>query len=286
MSENRKCSIIIPCYNSELYIKEAILSAEKQTYKDIEIIVVNDGSEDNSASIICDLCKLYKNIKFIDEKENRGVVSARNLAIEKAEGEIILPLDADDKIHHEYVERAMKIFNENPAVRLVYSSAKTFGADNHIREAVCEENFSKIIYGGGIFCSSLFYKEDFIKFGGYKYDMNAGFEDWEFWLEYVTHKLPVKRIAEPMLFYRITQHETRSSAAMKSKNVLLLNIFQKYLNLYLNDDEFIDRVFYCSPSVAKEMIKLVKKIKKYRKLFQVFLYISIVLFLLFLRNFL
>ena len=279
MIDNKKVSIIIPCFNCELYVQEAILSAVNQTYKNIEIIVVNDGSTDKSRDVILKLLKKYDNISFYDYGKNKGVVYARNFAIGKAKGEIILPLDSDDKIHSEYVERAIRIFNSDPLIRLVYSSAKTFGEDNHIREAVPEDKFSKIIYGGGIFCSSLFYKEDFKKFGGYKESMKNGFEDWDFYFSYVVNNLRVKRILEPMLYYRITKKESRSDLAIKNKNSLLLKFLKKYKNLYFNDDEFIDRVFYVSPAVMQELKSLSKKVKKYRRILNIFTF-CLVLYLL------
>ena len=108
----KKVSIIIPCYNQENYIKDAILSCFEQTYQNIEIVIVNDGSSDNSAEVINSLIKNRENVIFINNKENFGVVHSRNIAIEKASGEYILPLDGDDKIEPAYVEKAVKILNE------------------------------------------------------------------------------------------------------------------------------------------------------------------------------
>src|SRR5574344_577910 len=125
-----KVSIIIPCYNQGKYMKDALNSAINQTYHDIEIVCVNDGSTDNSAEIIENFSKSYNNIIFINEKENSGVVRARNLAIERASGEFILPLDADDKIESTYVEKAVKILENKGDVGIVYCRAKFFGEKN------------------------------------------------------------------------------------------------------------------------------------------------------------
>ncbi|HRP59105.1 MAG TPA: glycosyltransferase [Vicingus sp.] len=88
-------SIIIPCYNAEKYIAETIQSVINQTYKNWELIVVNDGSTDNSLDIIKEFVVYDSRISFIDKK-NAGVSDTRNKGIEKAKGEYIAFLDADD----------------------------------------------------------------------------------------------------------------------------------------------------------------------------------------------
>lgn len=100
-----KVSIIIPCYNQAEYVGESIESALKQTYENLEIVCINDGSTDNSSEVIKSYAEKYKNIVFLDEKTNRGVCCARNMAIAASSGEYILPLDADDKIEPQYVEK-------------------------------------------------------------------------------------------------------------------------------------------------------------------------------------
>ena len=91
-------SVIIPCYNHEKYIHETIESVLSQTFDDYEIIIVNDGSTDNSLSIINSYAKKYPHkIRVIDQK-NKGVVIARNNAISLAKADLIFPLDADEQL--------------------------------------------------------------------------------------------------------------------------------------------------------------------------------------------
>ena len=91
----KKVSVIIPCYNQSEYIEEAILSVVNQTYPNIEIICIDDCSSDNSAQIIKSLVEQYKNIVFLSNIENVGVVKSRNKAVEVSTGQYILPLDGD-----------------------------------------------------------------------------------------------------------------------------------------------------------------------------------------------
>ena len=87
-----KISVIIPVYNGEQYIREAILSVLNQPYKNIEVICIDDGSKDNSYDIICNLSKCDKRIK-VYKQENIGVCVTRNRGIEYSTGEYVTFLD-------------------------------------------------------------------------------------------------------------------------------------------------------------------------------------------------
>lgn len=103
----KKVSIIIPVYNSEKYISKCLDSILNQTYKNIEILVINDGSKDNSIDILRDYEKKDDRIVVID-KENEGVAKTRNQGIKKATGDYIMFIDNDDFIDEDYVETYLK----------------------------------------------------------------------------------------------------------------------------------------------------------------------------------
>ena len=107
MQDNPLVSIIIPVYNVELYVKESIESVLKQTYKNIEIIIVDDGSTDNSLKVCKEVLDTDKRIKVIHQ-ENQGVVKARNKGIELANGDYIMFVDSDDWIDANMVEELVK----------------------------------------------------------------------------------------------------------------------------------------------------------------------------------
>ena len=102
-----KVSIIVAAYNIEDYIKRCMYSIVNQTFKDIEIIVVNDGSTDNTLNIINDFAKNDARIKVINKK-NGGLIEARKSGLEIASGEYILFLDGDDWLHLEAIEKLYK----------------------------------------------------------------------------------------------------------------------------------------------------------------------------------
>lgn len=103
----KKVSVIIPVYNASDSIEKCILSLENQTYKNIEIIAINDGSIDNSFDILKRLEKKYKNLKIIDKK-NEGVSITRNKGIKMATGDYIMFVDNDDYIDIDYIETYIK----------------------------------------------------------------------------------------------------------------------------------------------------------------------------------
>jgi len=89
-------SVIIPVYNGVKYLKDTVVSVEKSTYHNIEIILINDGSKDNSKDLCLKLKKKYKNIRFYSFKKNRGLSNVLNYAISKAKGKYIARINQDD----------------------------------------------------------------------------------------------------------------------------------------------------------------------------------------------
>lgn len=109
-----KVSVIVPVYNVENYLKQCLESIVQQTLKDIEIIVVNDGSTDNSLDIINEFAGIHSNIKVLN-KENGGLSSARNYGMGRANGEFISFIDSDDFIDNNMLEDLYLLVKENSA---------------------------------------------------------------------------------------------------------------------------------------------------------------------------
>lgn len=123
----KKVSVIIPVYNSEKYISKCLDSVLNQTYQNIEVIVINDGSKDNSIKILKEYEKKYKNIILIDKK-NEGVSKTRNLGIKTATGDYIMFIDNDDFIDEDYIETYMK----NSDYDIVIGSYKRIDNNNKL----------------------------------------------------------------------------------------------------------------------------------------------------------
>lgn len=104
-------SVIVPIYNIEKYIDKCISSIINQTFRDIEIILVNDGSTDNSYNI-CESYKMRDDRIVLVNKENGGLSSARNRGIEKATGKYIAFIDGDDYVHPRFIEKLFNAIND------------------------------------------------------------------------------------------------------------------------------------------------------------------------------
>lgn len=257
-------SIIVPCYNQANYVAETIESAIKQTYKNIEIVCIDDCSKDNSSDIIQSYAEKYENISFIQLDTNRGVCFARNTAINSCSGEYILPLDADDIIDKTYVEKAVQIMEEKPEIGIVYCDARVFGTKNK-KWKLPEFDKNNIIFENCIFNSAMFRKKDFISCGGYNQNMSCGCEDWDFWLALIEKGVKVYKIEEELFYYRKTKKESRTDLTKNYQDEILKNIFDNHMDLYIKTQEFYNRVF-----------KVQKNRQKYKGLFNLFLFISII----------
>lgn len=126
-------SIIVPVYNVEKYVKKCLASLVNQTYKNIEIIVVNDGSTDCSRAICDKFYQLDSRIKMVD-KINGGLSDARNAGIEVCNGEYIFFLDSDDYISEETIERMLEVAIENDADIVECDAVYVFESDTYLFE--------------------------------------------------------------------------------------------------------------------------------------------------------
>lgn len=154
-----KVSVIIPCYNNAAYIKHAIESALRQTYKEIEVIVIDDCSHDGSQDIIKEFEQHIK-VKIIYNTENLGPASARNIGIKHAEGEYIAFLDADDMWDPDKIDHQIKIFEQYPYALLVYTNARIIDESGRLirlKYSPDEVSLAKLLFQNHIVCSSAMY---------------------------------------------------------------------------------------------------------------------------------
>ncbi len=120
-----KVSVILPVFNKEDYLERCILSIQKQTFRDYELVIVNDGSTDNSKAIIERLTHHFENIKTFHFQENKGVSAARNHGINHAEGEYLYFVDADDYISPVTIDILLKTIGNEEVLIGTISNPKT-----------------------------------------------------------------------------------------------------------------------------------------------------------------
>lgn len=131
-------SIIMPAYNSEKYISEAIESVCNQSYKNWELMIVNDGSTDYTPKIIDDYSKKDSRIKVFHRK-NEGVSMARNFALDKICGEYVTFIDSDDVYHIERLKKMLQVFGQHTKCDIVFSEHKEFKGKLNMDEAISSE---------------------------------------------------------------------------------------------------------------------------------------------------
>ena len=225
-------SIIIPCFNQELYLKECLDSVLDQTYKNWECIIINDGSTDNSEIIankyvIADSRFQYHYIT------NSGVSYARNYGISLANGIYILPLDGDDKIGSNYILLAVEIFQKNSETKLVYCLADMFGNVNQYWPLPLF-NYEEFLFQNTIFCSALYKKSDYLKTSGYDVSMKLGYEDWDFWMQLINKDDIIVRISSVEFYYRQTFNSRNSFVHNETNHKKTIDyIYKKNLHKYI-----------------------------------------------------
>lgn len=222
-------SVVIPCYNQGAYIQEAIDSVKAQTYADWEIIITDDGSDDEAT---LQKLKDLKSVGFnIIESTNSGVSAARNKGIAASTGEFILPLDADDKIAPKYLEEAIKIMHEKPEVKLVYCDCEYFGTINGL-SLLPSFSMKGMLYENLIFNAAVLRKAAFLQTGGYDETFLTGWEDWEFWLRYIQSEDEVFKLPDTYFFYRIKEDSRNNSLKDDRLAFCEQQLFKKHSDLY------------------------------------------------------
>lgn len=208
-------SVIVPLYNAAPFIGEALESALASTYRPLEVVVVDDGSTDNSLKVAQDIAKRYPEIKVLHQP-NTGVSAARNHAIREAKGTFILPLDADDTISPTYIAHAVEAMKDD--VRVVGSKAEYIGAKQgewklpaYSPELLARRNMIPI--------TSLFRKADWMRVGGFC-EEEIYREDWDFWLSMMKLGGKFVRLEETGLYYRVLEGSRRSQAKAQKRAIV------------------------------------------------------------------
>ncbi len=210
-------SVIVPIYNAAPYLQETLDSILASTYRPIEVVMVDDGSKDNSLSIAKSYCEQYAECKVI-EQANRGVSAARNSAIRAAKGTYILPVDADDKIADTFIQKAVDIIEENNNVRVVGCRCWMFGAVDKEWE-LPQFSHALLARKNMIPATALYRKLDWQRCGGYC-EQEIYREDWDFWLSMMELGGTFYKIDEVLFFYRISTGSRRVLAKGRKKIIV------------------------------------------------------------------
>ena len=256
----KSLSIVIPCYNDVHYISACLESANQQGIDDLEIIVVDDGSDHNTKNRLNELRAKYN---VLLTQENYGQSTARNEGIKVAKGEFILVLDSDDFFEPSFSSKALKILSNSEYTKIVTCHARRFidGTEEYDIHMPHGGEVKDILFINGALGSVMFRKKDWELVRGYDENMKSGFEDWEFYIRLLKNGGEIHVIPEVLFNYRMKKEST-STRANKIKHELFYFIYEKHKELYLkHSDALIKYLLSRIEREEKEKLKNLNRIE-------------------------
>ncbi len=232
---NTLVTVIVPAYNYGHFLNETINSVTSQTYKELECVVIDDGSTDNTRKIVSSLAKQDNRIRYIYQN-NQGVSVARNTGIKVSRGSFIQFLDADDLIESNKLKRQVDFLECNTQFDLVYGEARYFTTENPEERRYSLWNpdrlWMPLISGSGDQLVLSLLKRNIVpinspltrieiinKVGGF--DTNHGmFADWDFWIRCAIAGINVKFLQAEDTFALIRMHTSSMTIYQSDKHLL------------------------------------------------------------------
>lgn len=233
-----RISVVIPCFNLGGYAAEAVDSVLAQTFQDFEIVIVNDGSTDPTTQPQLDAIASRDARIRVLHSVNRGLAGARNLGIESAAGQYILPLDADDRIAPTFLEKAAAVLDRRPEIGIVYSEVEWFG-ERSGKWDVSPYRFPEILVHNSIVATALFRRADWERAGGYCTEFRSRWEDYDFWLSLIERGCHPHRIPEILFFYRQRSGSMSDNPNPSQFADLYELLFRRHPELYAKNIRYI-----------------------------------------------
>lgn len=264
-------SIIIICYNYGKFLPQSIDSALGQTYKNIEIVVINDGSTDNTEKVVKAYIKKHPNIRYVTHV-NQGVVKTRNEAIKQAKGEFLIQLDADDWLEAKYVEEVVSVAHKEHA-DIVYTDYITFDAENY-KSNFPDFNIEELKNQNYINVSCLVRRS---AIGRFKFDealSGMTHEDWDFFLGLCINGRKAVKCKTTFLHYRIHSlgRNNRYGTNIDKKNYVAVYayVIDKLIKSHPDQFNYLSGIMFAHWYIAlsNESTELQKHVDKLEKAIQ------------------
>lgn len=201
MTESPKVSVIIPCFNLGQYLDEAVESVLAQTFQDFEILILDDGSTDvETRQILRDYARPNTTVF---RTPNRGLAAARNYLIGRARGEYLCALDADDRLHANYLEKTVGTLEKDRSLTFVSTLLQMFEEEERIWPSERECDLGTLLCDDTVITPALVRRAAVLSVGGYDEKMpHPGDEDWDLWLTLVEAGYQGTIVPEVLFFYR------------------------------------------------------------------------------------
>lgn len=213
-----KVSVVIPCYNHAGYVTQAVESALNQTYKIYEVVIINDGSTDNSAAVLDNLASQHPNKVKVFHQKNAGPAWTRQQAVEKATGDFVVPLDADDYLHVDAIKTWVDYWQQNPRFVVVYGDYLRVDENNALteeyqvnirRDDPLEGNIlNTMVRQNCVTATALIKRDKIIEVGGYYSEdtshVGRGHEDYFVYLKLLIAGYEFGYVPKSLFYYRNT----------------------------------------------------------------------------------
>jgi glycosyltransferase involved in cell wall biosynthesis len=223
-----KVSVVVPCYNAERFRPALFQSLAAQTFRDFEVIVVDDGSTD--AGTLAALETLPPDAQLV-RQSNQGLAGARNNGFRLAAGEFVLPLDCDDALDPNFLERTVRVLEKVPTeIGFVFTDMRFTGALGGVLERQFNR-FNQLFHNRLPYCL-LLRKSAWQKAGGYDPMMRDGYEDWEFNIRLVLAGFSGLRITEPLFAYYVSPDGMLMSRSARRHGRLWRAIVERHRSVY------------------------------------------------------
>ncbi len=227
------CSIILPVYNSEKYLGATIKSVLNQTYRNLEIIIIDDCSSDSSLNIIRKYASLDKRIKVIGLTVNQGCAVARNIGLKEATGDYIAFIDSDDLWMPDKLEKQIAVL-KNTDIGLIYTAYSMIDSQERIIKRRCVKinvNVEELLKENNIIFSSVVCKHKVI--GDFQFKKEWYHEDYVFLLTLQKNNIKFLGINDVLVNYRV--HKRGRSFNKINSARYRWKIYRLFLNLSLID---------------------------------------------------
>jgi glycosyltransferase involved in cell wall biosynthesis len=213
MNNNSKVTVLMPVYNSEKYLKEAMESILNQTYQDFEFLIIADPSTDNSIQII----KSYNDsrINLVQNEQKLGLVNSLNLGFEIAQGEYIARMDADDISLPQRLQKQLDFMENNPEIGVCGTLFEMFGTNNQRHDHPENHELIKafLLFGCYIGHPTVMLRKSILERYDLRYDNSFQHaEDYELWTRVIKYSKFVN-IQEVLLHYRSHENQLSSESA-------------------------------------------------------------------------
>ncbi len=257
-----KVSVIVPVYNVEKYIRKCLKTLVNQTLKDIEIIVVDDGTKDKAADIVFDYKKEYPQIKYY-KKENGGLADARNYGLQYATGKYIAFLDADDYVELDTYEKLYKKAKDENSDMVECNFFWTKNTKNKKDIGIQYSNKKEMLEKARVMAWNKLYKKSVLDEANVLFPKGLQYEDIEFFYKIIPYINKVSFVKQPLIHY--VQRKESITKTNNKKTADIFKIFENIIEYYKEKrlyDEYKEEIEYsCIRILLCSSLRRISKIK-------------------------